>query len=127
MLKDKTPPKLICDTVYQLKCGTVILSSSGENGRPIKTRIDEHKKSFQKKNSAASAIAKHDINTGHAIYSDNTWVIDREQEMYVGKSREAIHIRKTHRGQNRDGGLELDQINKPHLFKEDITVKLGTL
>lgn len=113
--KDKTPQDQCCGAIYQINCDDCAGFYVGETARQLKTRIDEHKKSLSK-DSFSSAIAEHAITQHHNIDWGSTRVVDREQDFFARKVREAIHIRMKQPTMNRDGGLDI-----PHIYDSVLT------
>ena len=83
--------------VYGLKCGDCSASYVGENARPLRARIREHKR-------PSSPVGEHAINKGHTIDWDNVSVLDRENDWFRRGVREAIHIKRTNYTLNKDQG-----------------------
>ena len=69
----------------------------GETGRPLKTRITEHKRAVNQMDTK-NAYAVHSDVLNHRINWDRSKVIDREKRWKERKIKESIQIRR-HRTQ----------------------------
>ncbi|XP_013411770.1 uncharacterized protein LOC106174656 [Lingula anatina] len=99
-----------CGVIYSVKCGTCQGEYIGETGRPLATRMKEHKDSVAK-NNWKSALGEHTCkHPGHHIDFDSLKVIDRENWTFQRKIAEAVHIRTKQPDLNRQGGYDLPAI-----------------
>ncbi len=66
-VKDPTPPESRKGVVYQVSCSDCPATYIGQTGRTITHRIKEHKYALTSGNPENSAVAKHSVDSGHAI------------------------------------------------------------
>ena len=105
----------------------------GETGRPLETRVKEHRKEVDsitgiftraEKTRAASicnksAITDHVCNENHVIDWENAKVIDRESDKAGRLIREAIWIRKTDNMIRDEGSYQLSHVWDKLLHTDD--------
>ena len=65
-VKDKDEPEDRSGAVYKIKCSDCQATYTGETGRNLTTRLNEHKRAT-KKGDLNNNIAEHYLNTGHTI------------------------------------------------------------
>ncbi|XP_076659914.1 uncharacterized protein LOC143363201 [Halictus rubicundus] len=101
-------PRLSTPGVYKIpcSCGKVYI---GETGRSVSTRVKEHERCarlgyFQ------SAVAEHQLTTGHTILFNKTTVLARTKGYFPRKHRETLEIKKHPNNINRDTGYNLNPI-----------------
>ena len=102
--KDKIETIQKAGVVYQLTCQDCQETYIGETGRPLKTRIDEHRKLPN------SALHEHQDNTGHKINWQSLRILDTEQHQYKRKIKEALYIRYLQPALNRDTGTHISHL-----------------
>ena len=121
--KDKTDKEDICGPVYYIKCqgksgDTCSQSYIGETERPLKARLQEHRRP----SCTTSEVSKH-INTvcpGHKVDFCQVQILSRDANWYTRGIREAIHIRLNKPTLNRDGG----RFQLPHIWDSLIKVNV---
>ena len=91
--------------VYQIPCADCDHVYIGETGRPLKTRIAEHKRAVGTGDSR-NANAVHWMDTSHSMDWEGTTVVDRASRWRERRIKESVHIRarKTY---NLDSGYSL--------------------
>lgn len=106
--KDERPP-LSSSGVYRIpcSCGKVYI---GETGRKISTRLKEHIRCVRLKHFSISALAEHQMETGHQILFDQTTALANSKQYFPRKYREALEIRKHPNNINRDTGYQTHPI-----------------
>ena len=102
--KDATPKLDKTGVVYEVKCQTCNSTYVGETGRTLGKRLEEHKKA------SSSAIHEHMTNTNHEMDWNDVKVLERENNTFRRKVKEAIHIKRRTPSLNRDQGLDLPPI-----------------
>ncbi len=107
--KDPVEPSEACGVVYQIPCGDCDETYIGHSGRPLNTRVQEHKNAVRK-SSVSSGVADHTIKTGHSIDWEQVDIIDRDPLTPPRRIREAIAIRLHNPAMNRESGYELPRI-----------------
>ncbi len=75
--KDPVEPLEACGVVYQIPCNDCEETYIGHSGRPLNTRVQEHRIAVRKC-SVSSGVADHTIKTGHEIDWDSVEIIDRD-------------------------------------------------
>ncbi len=107
--KDPVEPLEACGVVYQIQCNDCEETYIGHSGRPLNTRVQEHRTAVRK-SSVSSGVAEHTIKTGHDIDWESVEIIDRDPLTLLRRIREAIAIRVHQTGMNRESGYELPRI-----------------
>ena len=79
--------------VYQIPCAQCDEVYIGETGRPLKTRITEHKRAVRE-GDARNANAVHCMRTSHSMDWDAATVVDRASRWRERRIKESVHIRK---------------------------------
>ena len=133
--KDKIVDNQKCGIVYRVPCLNCPQKYTGESGRKLCTRIEEHHKEAQKVNTKTktrstslsedtttfkSAISEHTREANHLMNWDEISIIDRESNKKRRWIKEAIHVRSLKPGEsmNRDeGGYELSHVWDPLLCR----------
>ena len=127
--KDKLPITSKSGVVYQIPCGTCDQCYIGETGRPLGTRLSEHKSEVEKVTSQQhytrsarlqsqgdwhkSAITDHVCQDNCHINWDDTKVLDQDSNRPSRLIREALAI-NSHNTMNRDqGNYFLSSVYKP--------------
>ena len=95
--KDKTKTIDKAGIVYNIQCTDCPSEYTGESARPLRARLDEHKRS-------SSPVGAHIAETAHQVDWDKVQVLDREDDWYRRGVREAIHIHRRGSDLNRDRG-----------------------
>ncbi len=106
--KGKTPDAQKCGLVYQVECPECPLTSIGETGSMLATRVKDH---LNLRN-PLTAVGEQCAHEHHEISKDCVKVLAREDVWLKRKVREAIKIKIGHPAMNRDQGYELPP---PHL------------
>jgi hypothetical protein len=88
--KSDTPTK---GMIYKIpcECGKVYI---GETGRTLDTRLQEHKRSVQKRDPDISKLAEHAITMGHRFLWTDAEIIGRETNWKAREFQEAAEIYK---------------------------------
>ena len=99
-VKPKIPPENRVGVIYLIpcECGAVY---SGETGRNIKIRLQEHIRTVNK-GDENNAIACHQMTTGHNIKWEDSRVLEQESNLQRRKIKETIYIRTTANTMNTD-------------------------
>ncbi|KYN07882.1 hypothetical protein ALC62_01145 [Cyphomyrmex costatus] len=109
-----TVSSLISAGVYEIpcSCGKVYI---GETVRMVNTRMKEHQRDVRLKHITQSALAEHNIETGHRILFDKMATIATTTSYFPRKHREALKIQKHSDNLNRDSGYNVSRIWKTAL------------
>ena len=94
--------------VYQIPCAQCNEVYIGETGRPLKTRISEHKRAVTM-GDARNANADHWMRTDHSMDWKGATVVDRASKWREWRVKESVHIR-TRRTYNLDSGFPLSPV-----------------
>ena len=111
--KDKLDKFAVSGAIYRIPCADCGASYIGESGRPLSTRLKEHKKAVAELSKHHSGVAEHVVDTGHEIDWEAVSILDKEPWQQQRKILEAIHIRRERPSMNRDQGYELTPIFDP--------------
>ena len=101
--KDATPIEQQCGLIYHIKCQDCHHNYIGETGRNMGVRFKEH--TIRK--GTVSAVKEHLEGSRHSCSLEDVRILDREEDWYRRKIKEAIMIERHHPTLNRDKGLEL--------------------
>jgi hypothetical protein len=121
-LKDKIP--FSAPGVYEIPCFNCDTKYIGESGRPLRTRLKEHKSYLENSKPEKSAVAEHALTLDHKIDFESSRLIAPINFKSLRLNREALEINSsTHELMNRknEGGLPVSTIYRPLL--EDIKKK----
>ncbi|CAK9810876.1 hypothetical protein ANTPLA_LOCUS6713 [Anthophora plagiata] len=101
-------PRLASSGVYKIPCtcGKVYI---GETGRSVTTRLKEHER-CTRLGYIQSAVAEHQLTTGHKICFEKTKVIAKCKSYFPRKYRETLEIMKHPNNINRDTGYHINPI-----------------
>ncbi|CAK9820318.1 hypothetical protein ANTPLA_LOCUS10552 [Anthophora plagiata] len=101
-------PRLASSGVYKIPCtcGKVYI---GETGRSVTTRLKEHER-CTRLDYIQSAVAEHQLTTGHKICFEKTKVIAKCKSYFPRKYRETLEIMKRPNNINRDTGYHINPI-----------------
>lgn len=118
--KDQRPP-LSSAGVYKIpcSCGKVYI---GETGRTVNTRMKEHERDVRLKHVTQSALAEHNLETGHRILFDKTTTLATTTSYFPRKHREALEIQKHPDNLNRDSGYTVSKIWKTALMTDQRSI-----
>ena len=94
--------------VYQIPCMECDEVYIGETGRPLKTRITEHKRAVSTEG-VRNANAVHCMRTSHFMDWDVGTVVDRTSRWRERRIKERVHIRKR-KTFNMDSGFPLSPV-----------------
>ena len=127
--KDKIKKDEKCGVIYKVDCSMCDNVYVGETGRKLKTRIEEHRKDFEKNSKEgvktrgsmittdryehASAITDHMLQNNHLPNWEETSILGNESNRINRQIKEAIHIRQN-TTMNRDEGA----YGLSHLYDE---------
>ena len=110
-VKDPVPKEERSGVIYKINC---VCSDCyiGETGRPMATRMKEHKADCRYARFERSAVAEHAWMDGHEMDWENIEVLDVEGSNKERLVKEAFYIRATEskRRLNRDEGKDISQI-----------------
>ena len=94
--------------VYQIPCAQCNEVYIGETGRPLKTRISEHKRAVAT-GDVRNANATHWMRTNYNMDWGAAHVVDRSNRWQERKIKESVYIR-TRRTYNMDSGSSLSPV-----------------
>ena len=94
--------------VYQIPCAQCDEVYIGETGRPLKTRISEHKRAVTM-GDARNANAVHWMKTSHSMDWEAATVVDRASRWRERRIKESVRIR-TRQTYNLDSGFPLSPV-----------------
>ena len=94
--------------VYQIPCAQCDEVYVGETGRPLKTRITEHKRAVST-GDVRNANAVHCMKTNHSMDWNSAGVVDRASRWRERRIKESVHIRKG-KTFNMDSGFPLSPV-----------------
>jgi hypothetical protein len=112
--KDSTPKENQCGLVYHIKCQDCNENYVGETGRNLGVRFKEH---TTRKNTN-SAIKEHLTDSGHKCSWDDVKILDKEENWFRRRIKEAIQIQKLRPSLNRDMGHELAPVYNTLLSRD---------
>ena len=112
--KDNIPKDQQCGLVYQISCQNCDNTYIGETGRNMGTRFKEH----TSRKGTNSAMKEHLETAGHRCTLDEVKILDKEDNWYKRKVKEAISIQRHRPSLNRDKGLELPPVYSPLLSRD---------
>lgn len=93
--KDKVPLEVSSGVVYKIDCDTCCSSYIGESMQYLKTREYQHKYNIRMGNVTHSALAEHGIrNPTHNINWGKHTILDKEQNTFKRKLKEAVYIKR---------------------------------
>ena len=104
--KDKIPKEQQCGLVYEITCKNCDSTYIGETGRNMGTRFKEH----TSRKGTNSAIKEHLEAEGHTCTLDGVKILEKEEDWFKRKVKEAIQIHRHQPSLNRDKGLELPPV-----------------
>ena len=104
--KDTIPKEDQCGLVYHIKCGDCNHTYIGETGRNIGTRFKEH----TSRKGTNSAVKEHLEASKHTCSLEEVKILEKEDDWYRRKVKEAIMIKRHQPTLNRDKGLELPPV-----------------
>ena len=114
-LKDKQTSDLMSNVVYEVNCGECEMKYVGETKRRLKDRIGEHYRAVDKRKVQLSALAEHNVKSGHVPQWDSVRILDQERNWFSRRFKEARHIISNEHVLNRHEGMELPDVFKPLL------------
>ena len=94
--------------VYQIPCAQCDEVYVGETGRPLKTRITEHKRAVST-GDVRNANAVHCMKTNHCMDWNAAGVVDRASRWRERRIKESVYIRKR-KTFNMDSGFPLSPV-----------------
>ena len=112
--KDITPKEHQCGLVYHIACKDCNNTYIGETGRNMGTRFKEH----TSRKGTNSALKEHLEAAKHSCTLDNVKILEKEDDWFRRKVKEAIMIQRYHPTLNRDKGLELPPIYSSLLSRD---------
>ena len=100
--------------VYQIPCSSFPGVSTGKTGRTLKVRMAEHKRSVRM-GYVNNGLAVHALKTGLPIEWNQARVVEREENWYRRRIKEALKIQQCQVRMNLDQGIVLRSGWKPFL------------
>ena len=92
--------------VYSIPCKACPAMYIGQTGRPLETRVKEHKTAVRNGEVSSSALAEHAWNESHQIDWDDVSVLAAENNLQRRLTLESWHIHQHSTTVNRElGGL----------------------
>ena len=91
--KQPQPTMDIKGVVYQIPCSSCPAVYTGETGRMLKVRMAEHK-SAVRMGDVNNGLAVDSLKTGHPIEWSQTRVVEREENWYRRRFKEALKIQQ---------------------------------
>ncbi len=104
--KDKTPMEQQSGVVYQLTCDNCDKMYIGETSRSLGTRYKEHTAGRHPR----TAVGEHLDDTGHKCSLKEAKILDKEDQVYRRRIKEAIRIHQGRPELNRDTGLDIPAV-----------------
>ena len=95
--KDRTNKLEKSGMVYHIECTDCPSQYTGESARPLRARLEEHKRS-------SSPVGAHLEATSHRVEWKDVQILDREEDWFRRGVREAIQIKRKGSDLNRDKG-----------------------
>jgi len=98
------------DIVYKISCHDCEASYIGQTKRQLRTRINEHISDINKKSKLPSVISNHRLEFRHDFEWNNikwTELLDNESSYYKRLISEMVHIKKQHKGLNKQSDTVL--------------------
>ena len=89
--KDRVVAEDKNNVIYEIDCSNCQVVYSGESKRSLKSRSDEHERSFRNCDFVKNEIAKHCWEADHNFNWDQKKVIDRESRLIPRKIKETNH------------------------------------
>ena len=109
--KDSIEKEDQCGLVYHIRCKDCSDTYIGETGRNMAIRFKEH----TSRKGTNSAIKEHLEAKNHSCSLEDVRILEKEDDWYKRKVKEAILIQRHQPTLNRDKGLELPPIYAPLL------------
>ena len=106
--------------VYQIPCSSYPAVYTGETGRTLKVRMAEHKCAVTMGN-VNNGSAVHSLKTGHPIEWSQARVVEREENWYRRRIKEALKIQQCRVRMNLDQGFVLRSGWKPFSMNTPFT------
>jgi hypothetical protein len=94
------------DVVYKINCMDCESSYVGQTKRQLKTRVREHKADIRRAVSP-SVISTHRMDNNHNFDWENVEILDKEPSYKKRSISEMLHIKKQHKGLNKQSDTEL--------------------
>ena len=108
--KDRNPKDRCCGVVYKINCWDCEKIYIGQTGRHLGTRLKEHCSD----RAPLSAVREHQQETGHSCTMEDVTILDKEDQWFRRRIKEAIHIHRHHSELKRDVGYELPRVSSAH-------------
>ena len=110
--KQPQPTMDIKGVVYQIPCSSCSAAYTGETGRTLKFRMAEHKHAIRM-GDGNNGLAVDSLKTGHPIEWGQARVVEREENWYRRRIKEALKIQQCQVRMNLDQGIVLRSGRKP--------------
>ena len=97
---------------YQIPCSSCPAVYTEETGRTLKVRLAEHKHAVRM-GDVNNGLAVHSLKTGHPIEWSQARVVEKEENWYRRRIKEALKIQQCQVRMNLDQGIVLRSGWKP--------------
>ena len=111
--KDPIPTLDRPNVVYRIPCKECGAAYVGMTARPLKKRIQEHRRALRLGYDSISAVAKHCLDTAHPIDWDSVSVLDSASALQERLCKESIYIIREPQVMNSDPSYPLPRIWQP--------------
>ena len=118
--KQPQPTMDIKGVIYQIPCSSCPAVYTGETGRTLKVRMAEHKRAVRM-GDVNNGLAVHSLKTGHPIEWSQARVVEREENWYRRRIKEALKIQQRQVRMNLDQGIVLRSGWKPFFMNTPST------
>ena len=118
--KQPQPTMDIKGVIYQIPCSSCPAVYTGETGRTLKVRMVEHKRAVRM-GDVNNGLAVHSLKTGHPIEWSQARVVEREENWYRRRIKEALKIQQCQVRMNLDQGIVLRSGWKPFFMNTPFT------
>ena len=118
--KQPQPTMDIKGVVYQIPCSSCPAVYTGETGRTLKVRMVEHKRAVRM-GDVNNGLALHSLKPGHPIEWSQARVVEREENWYRRRIKEALKIQQCQVRMNLDQGIVLRSGWKPFFMNIPLT------
>ena len=112
--KDPVPKENQCGLIYKITCDDCNHNYIGETARPLGVRFKEH----TSRQNTNSPLKDHLMECGHTCTLESAKILDKEENWFRRRVKEALHIRRERPTLNRDPGLELAPVYSQLLSRD---------